>query len=138
MSNKRQAAAILPFRKTGRGNIEVFLQRRTDDAPTNPGALGFFGGGIEVNEEPMQALLREAEEELSWQPREYHFLGLYEGENARVHLFFSEVDAEFEREVFVNEGEYGRFFTQEMLEGIEKKNPLINLVLEDLKSKVDL
>jgi len=42
------------------------LQHRTEDAPTFPGCWSFFGGEIERNETPEQALKREALEELSY------------------------------------------------------------------------
>lgn len=43
---------------------KVLLQHRTEDAKILPGYWGFFGGGIEGEETPEQAVEREAEEEL--------------------------------------------------------------------------
>lgn len=42
------------------------LQLRTHDAPTFPDCWGFFGGGIEDGEEPIDAVQREALEELGY------------------------------------------------------------------------
>lgn len=41
------------------------LQRRTDDAPTDPGKLGFFGGQQEEGETAAQCFEREMQEETS-------------------------------------------------------------------------
>lgn len=46
------------------GNKKIVLQLRDHDAPTFPGRLATFGGGIEQNETPMAALVRELKEEL--------------------------------------------------------------------------
>lgn len=43
----------------------LVFQRRTDDAPTHPGLLGFFGGHIEQGETPDEAAYRELGEETS-------------------------------------------------------------------------
>lgn len=44
----------------------LLLQHRTDDAPTFPGCWSFFGGEVEKDETPEQAVNREALEELSY------------------------------------------------------------------------
>ena len=41
------------------------MQIRSKDAPIMPGVVGFFGGGIEENESPYDAAVRESFEELS-------------------------------------------------------------------------
>ncbi len=47
---------------------EIVLQRRTDDAPYAPGLLGCFGGAIEGDESPDDAVRREIGEETSLDP----------------------------------------------------------------------
>jgi 8-oxo-dGTP pyrophosphatase MutT (NUDIX family) len=43
----------------------VILQRRTKDAPKNPGLLGMYGGHVERGETTDEAVRREIEEETS-------------------------------------------------------------------------
>jgi 8-oxo-dGTP diphosphatase len=43
---------------------KILLQQRDADSPTFPNYLATFGGHIEKNETPLQALLRELKEEL--------------------------------------------------------------------------
>ena len=42
----------------------ILIQHRSSDAPTSPNKWGFFGGAIEKNEAPYEAVNREAFEEL--------------------------------------------------------------------------
>lgn len=56
-------ALALFHRKTSDGELEVWVQVRTDDGPYH-GLLEFPGGGIEPGEEPLQAAVREVEEEV--------------------------------------------------------------------------
>ncbi len=41
------------------------FQRRTDDAPTHPGLISFFGGHVEPGEGKLEATVRELNEETS-------------------------------------------------------------------------
>jgi mutator protein MutT len=54
---------------------------------------GFFGGGIEENETPEQAIIREAKEELDFDLKKFRYIGKYEGkinENIFIlHVFVS-------------------------------------------------
>lgn len=43
---------------------ELLLQQRDWEVPNFPGCLATFGGGIEIGETPMEALIRELNEEL--------------------------------------------------------------------------
>lgn len=43
---------------------KIVLQKRTADAPTFPSRVSTFGGGIEKNEAPIDAIIRELNEEL--------------------------------------------------------------------------
>ena len=58
----RNAARIILLDETGR----LLLQQRSADSPTEPSKWGFFGGEIEVGEEPLTAAKREAQEELGY------------------------------------------------------------------------
>ena len=53
-----------------------FLLQLRDDVPeiNYPNQWSFFGGGIEQDETPWQALQRELEEELEWMPEQGSFL----------------------------------------------------------------
>ncbi len=50
------------------GEGKILLQQRSDTAKIAPGKWGFFGGGIEEDETPEQALFRELKEELDIVP----------------------------------------------------------------------
>jgi 8-oxo-dGTP diphosphatase len=62
-----------------------------------PGVWGLFGGGVEPNEEPGQAILRELEEELAIRPAQCRFLWHADSENdfhqawVRHYVFESDV-----------------------------------------------
>lgn len=59
---KRDVAIILLFNE----NKEVLLQHRSDDAKRLPGYWAFFGGAIETSETPLEAVKREALEEIGY------------------------------------------------------------------------
>jgi 8-oxo-dGTP diphosphatase len=66
---KLQSASLLRL-PDGR----LILQRRTKDAPTNPGKLGLFGGGVEAGETSEQAARRELSEETNLDTADLHFV----------------------------------------------------------------
>jgi len=55
------SALLLIYNK----ELDFLMQIRSKDAPIMPGVVGFFGGGIEENESPYDAAVRESFEELS-------------------------------------------------------------------------
>lgn len=57
---------------------KLVVQRRDDKAPNNPNLLGFFGGRIEKDETPLQALRREMAEETSLGVEKLQFKELFE------------------------------------------------------------
>lgn len=56
----RRVSILVPYNS----NKEILLQHRTKDAPHYPDYWGFFGGDIDGDETPEEALKREAKEEL--------------------------------------------------------------------------
>lgn len=83
-------ALCLFNRKTIQGDLEVWVQRREDDGPYH-GLLEFPGGGIESDETPLYAAVREVEEEVGIKinPDEGKYMGIYanEGKNKTVLLY---------------------------------------------------
>lgn len=56
--------------------LSVLLTRRTDHLRHHPGQISFPGGGIEaIDESPVHAALREAEEEIGLPPAQVEVLG---------------------------------------------------------------
>lgn len=58
----RRYSCIAFYNKKG----QIFFQQRTDDAPTLPGQWAYFGGGIDEDESPEEACVREIKEELGY------------------------------------------------------------------------
>lgn len=73
------------------GKDRFLLQLRTLDARLMPGYWAFFGGGVKRGESPLQAVLREAVEELSFLPSEAEKAAEKDitlfGEKVRMHVF---------------------------------------------------
>lgn len=111
---KREAAGFVPYRKCG-ADFEFFLQRRSKDARKNPDMLGVFGGGLEENETPEQALVREIREELNYTPANPIYFSKYEHATNIIYLFIEEVSHNFDSSVTVCEGQYGAFFSAAQL-----------------------
>lgn len=62
---RRNVVLLVLYGRDGR----VLLQHRGPEAKVNPHRWGFFGGGMEGDETPDEALMREAYEELRYTPR---------------------------------------------------------------------
>jgi len=84
--------------------------------------LGFFGGGVETSETPDQTLMREVQEELELTPSQPICLGAFkDGVPERIVLMYVEpVRDDFEDQVTIHEGQYGRFVSRAELESEEK------------------
>ncbi|MFH0873957.1 MAG: NUDIX domain-containing protein [Candidatus Komeilibacteria bacterium] len=74
--NQPQYAGVLLVTNDG----QLMLQQRDTAAEAeNPGTISFFGGAVEPNEQPIEAALREIEEELNLklQPNDLTFFRQY-------------------------------------------------------------
>ena len=69
----RSVAVFILFDRNGK----VLLQHKAKDSKVLPDQWAFFGGGIEKNETPEQAVRREAKEELGIELKNIDFLGRY-------------------------------------------------------------
>ena len=78
----RYNAVLVPIERTTK---RVLVQDRRDYKPP---PWGFFGGKIELGETPLEALLREAEEELTLtlQPEELRYVGTFSGRYGDLEL----------------------------------------------------
>jgi len=115
---------------------EILLQHRTKDAPYLPNFWGFFGGGIEKDETPEEAVIREIKEELSLDIKAPFFFNSYEikeGENKYerfIYLLPTTLTAKQLRP-YQNEGDNLRFFTYKKTEKI-KFNPFNKIILKEV------
>lgn len=64
----RQAAVLVPLLADA-GDLWTVLTRRTRELPHHKGQIAFPGGTLEPGEDPWEAALREAEEEIGLHPR---------------------------------------------------------------------
>jgi len=138
MSNnmdKRQVAIFIPYRQKD-GDVFVFLQKRSKDAKRIPDYFGFFGGGLDGEETPEQALAREIKEELSYQPVNYFLLGCYDFPRKYAYVFCQEVGDNFENEIEVLEGQYGKWFNEAEAMAEQMLIDEDKIVLQDFFEKV--
>lgn len=133
--NKRKVSVLAPYKKED-GEVYIFLQKRANDAPREPGKFGFFGGGAEENEAVEEALIREIKEELNIDLKDYNHFGKYYLPKTVVDVFTIETDGNFENEIVISEGDYGRWFSEE---DFEKERNIITgdlRILEELYDKL--
>jgi 8-oxo-dGTP diphosphatase len=133
--NKRRISSLAPY-KIENNSVFVFLQKRAKDASRYPGLFGFFGGGTEENETPEETLLREIKEELDFIPKNLKHFGKYDLPVTIMDLFVVKVDNNFENEIKISEGEYGKWFSKE---DFEKERRFITgdlKILEELYEKL--
>lgn len=134
MENKRESSVLIPY-KIKDGKVFVFLQKRHKDSRVLAGYFAFFGGKIEQGENPTQALEREIKEELNFEVKDYHFLGHYQSSlNTLVVLnaYFVKVSDDFEDVITINEGEYGKFFSEDEVTKEPKLIESDKIIIKDL------
>lgn len=116
----RWKANFIPYRKRGE-EMELYLSLRSKDAKQYPDIWSFWGGGIDEGESEEEAMLREMMEELTWRPTSYKYLGMfYDSMPNEKHIYYGEVDGDFENQIEIHESQGGKFFTLIEVESEEK------------------
>ncbi len=128
----KQKANLIPYRLI-ENHFEFYLSHRSKTAKQYPDNWSFWGGGIEENETPEAAMIREIQEELNWRPDNYKLLGTYyDSAPNEKFIFYTKVNASFEKQIEIHESQGGKFFTRDE---IEKEDKIIS---EDKKPLIDL
>lgn len=127
----RSVAVFVLFDKSGK----VLLQHKAKDSKVLPNQWAFFGGGIEKDEKPGQALQREAKEELGINVTDADFLGRYvapfEGGLWEQFVFVGDLTHPLKKlKRQQTEGQGIGLFAREELEGL-KLNKHIRKILND-------
>ena len=133
--DKRITAHLIPY-KINKEGFFVYLQKRSGTASRNPGWYTIFGGGFEGEEKPEQAMLREIKEELNFIPSDYFYLGEYNDDYSISYYYAVLVSNEFESDIKINEGEYGKFLSLDEMKSETKLSENNKRVLADLYKKV--
>lgn len=131
LKQKRQVASLVPYRRTSDG-YEFYLQKRGTNTQVNPGLFGIFGGGLEGSETPGEGMLREIREELTYTPVQPVYFSRYEAGRGILSVFIEEVGSDFEVNVTVAEGEYGRFLKTEEILFAPDVSVLSQLIIQEL------
>lgn len=132
---KRITAHLIPY-KIVNGDFLFFLQKRSDDAERHPGWFTIFGGGVEPGETTEEAMLREIKEELNFIPNKYLYLGEYNDDYSTSYYYISEVANNFENNIKIDEGDYGKFFSETEIKNEIKLTENNKNILKDLINKV--
>jgi 8-oxo-dGTP pyrophosphatase MutT (NUDIX family) len=108
----RQASVLVPL-YVNAGELWTILTKRTDTLPSHRSQIAFPGGGRELKEDPWQAALREAEEEIGLDPKKVLKIGeLDEGETPAGFRVIPCVGAvPYPYEVSPNEAEISEVFS---------------------------
>lgn len=112
MKSKRKFAVLIPHYFDA-GKTFVFLQKRTKDAKVAPEQFGLFGGSVEEGETIEEALKREIKEELVYDVRNYVLFERIEFPDYISYVYKMQVTKDFEKEVRVLEGDYGKWLNEE-------------------------
>ena len=139
MESIEKISMLIPY-KIIEGRVFVFLQKRDDDAKDNPGFFGAFGGHAEKNENPEETLQREIEEEMSFIPIGYEFFGEFKFGHKIDNTYILKVDDDFEGKIKINEGEYGKFFSEEEVEKETKmsdhRKEVLKIFFKKIKNRI--
>lgn len=129
--SKRKVSILLPYITNG-SSLRVYLQKRSKDAERLPDYFGFFGGGIEEDESPEEALIREIREEMDFFPQGYVHFKTYEFGGSMKHIYLLRVDQDFESKIKILEGDYGKWFNEQEIINESKLIDTDKLVLREV------
>ena len=121
----RHAALLIAFND----NNEVLLQHKDAGAPRWPNMWCLFGGGIEPEETPTQAIVRELDEELEWQPDNIEYFDTNESDGVRRFAYVTSTDKTAEElRKTLHEGDDLGFFTEGSLAELAVPEPHLKLL----------
>lgn len=133
--SKRKTVHLIPY-YVENGECFVFLQKRSHDAERNPNSISIFGGGVEGDETNEEALVREMKEELQYLPLQPILLGTYEDIYSISTYYTLKVPQDFESQIRIGEGQYGRFFTEKEILSERLISEASKKVLNDFFSQI--
>jgi 8-oxo-dGTP diphosphatase len=126
----RDVVAIVLHNPKGK----LLLQKRTNDAPTNPSKWGFFGGGIDKGESELDAINRETFEELEYRLK--NPLRIYEGThpgNGKIYAYIEKYDSS--QKLQLHEGETMGWFSIDEINKLDIV-PYMLKILQEIKRKL--
>jgi len=139
MEHKRIISILIPYKIRDK-KLLVYLQKRSKHAKRSPNYFGFFGGGRERDENPEEALRRELKEEIDFVPESCRYFRRFEFQVGIKDIFVVEVDDNFESQITILEGDYGKWFNeQEALEEpkmIEEDKIVLQAFRESLRARL--
>ena len=118
-----QDCAIILYDK----DKKVLLQHRDDDAPKYPGKWGLFGGAIEKNENPLEAIKRECGEELEYSLKNPQLI-IINKEYGDTHVFVEKYDES--KKLVLKEGQDMGWFDLNEMDDLNIISSAKNILIE--------
>lgn len=122
-------------------NLRFLLQHRSDDAPVLPGYWALFGGSIDETETPLEAVRREAREELGVslnKPPLVHEQRFREGKlTGRIYVFIQNFSAD-RKSIKLNEGQAMGWYSLYETRGLKmvwRDKKILKIVSQFLKGR---